>query len=189
MKNSKYQFVLFLFTPRVLTLNAGISMVSVTEILPFNTVPVITVPFPFMEKQWSTENINGPIVLRLGRKHSSLMHVMSSSRPSDSFTSVSLPPEKKRKTFFAYIVWRTSKTLKSKSSINVTISLLTEKSVVISVFNLSPVPNPQFFGHTGTCEGSGILTKVLDSARSDKQTDKTTALFRWFWMPNNYTEL
>ena len=91
--------MLFLFTPRVLTLNAGISMVSVTEILPFNTVPVITVPFPFMEKQWSTENINGPIVLRLGRKHSSLMHVMSSSRPSDSFTSVSLPPEKKEKHF------------------------------------------------------------------------------------------
>ena len=74
-------------------------MVSFTEILPFNTVPVITVPFPFMEKQWSTENINGPVVLCLGRKHSSLMHVMISSRPSDSFSSVSLPPEKKVKHF------------------------------------------------------------------------------------------
>ena len=52
-----------------------------------------------MEKQWSTENVNGPVVLRLGRKHSSWMHVMSSSRPSDSFTSVSLPPEKKEKHF------------------------------------------------------------------------------------------
>ena len=95
--------MLFRFTPRGLTLNAGISMVSFTEILPFNTVPVITVPFPFMEKQWSTENINGPDVFRLGRKHSSLMHVMSPSRPSDSFTSVSLPPEKRKKNF-AYIV-------------------------------------------------------------------------------------
>ena len=98
LRNSKYQLMLFQFTLRGLTLNAGISMVSFTEILPFNTVPVITVPFPFMEKQWSTENINGPAVFRLGRKHSSLMHLMSSSRPSDSFTSVSLPPKEKKKT-------------------------------------------------------------------------------------------
>ena len=30
-----------------------------------------------------------------------------------------------------------------------------------------------FFGHTGTCTGTGTLTEVLESAPSDRQTNKS----------------
>ena len=30
-----------------------------------------------------------------------------------------------------------------------------------------------FFGHTGTCTETGALTKVLESAPSDKQTENS----------------
>ena len=32
---------------------------------------------------------------------------------------------------------------------------------------------PEFFGHTGTCTGTGTLTKVLESTLPDRQTDKS----------------
>ena len=31
----------------------------------------------------------------------------------------------------------------------------------------------EFFGHTGTCTGTRTLTKVLESAPSDRKTDKS----------------
>ena len=34
------------------------------------------------------------------------------------------------------------------------------------------VPYPEFFGHNGTCTGTGTSTKVLGSAPSDRQTDR-----------------
>lgn len=43
-----------------LTLRAGISTLSPRLTEPERTVPVITVPWPLMEKQWSTDIRNGP---------------------------------------------------------------------------------------------------------------------------------
>lgn len=43
-----------------LTLRAGISTLSPRLMEPERMVPVITVPWPLMEKQWSTDMRNGP---------------------------------------------------------------------------------------------------------------------------------
>ena len=43
-----------------LTLRAGISTLSPRLTEPERMVPVITVPWPLMEKQWSTDMRNGP---------------------------------------------------------------------------------------------------------------------------------
>lgn len=43
-----------------LTLSAGISTLSPRLMEPERMVPVITVPWPLMEKQWSTDMRNGP---------------------------------------------------------------------------------------------------------------------------------
>ena len=41
------------------------------------------------------------------------------------------------------------------------------------ILHVNIVPYPEFFGHTGTCTGTGTLTKVLESAPSDRHTDKS----------------
>ena len=42
----------------------------------------------------------------------------------------------------------------------------------VKYLRVIPVLYPEFFGHTGTCTGTGILAKVLENAPSDRQTDK-----------------
>lgn len=49
-----------------LTLRAGISTLSPRLMEPERMVPVITVPWPLMEKQWSTDMRNGPEGSRVG---------------------------------------------------------------------------------------------------------------------------
>ena len=45
--------------------NDGI-LTSLMPTLPLSTVPVMTVPWPLMGKQWSTEKMNGPLGDREG---------------------------------------------------------------------------------------------------------------------------
>lgn len=51
---------------RRLTLRAGISTLSPKLTEPERMVPVITVPWPLMEKQWSTDMRKGPEGSRVG---------------------------------------------------------------------------------------------------------------------------
>lgn len=48
-----------------------VSLTSLTRTDPLSTVPVITVPWPLIGKQWSTEYIKGPSGLRSGTKSES----------------------------------------------------------------------------------------------------------------------
>uniref|UniRef100_A0A6B0U899 Putative secreted protein n=1 Tax=Ixodes ricinus TaxID=34613 RepID=A0A6B0U899_IXORI len=48
------------------TRREGISITSLRDTLPSRTVPVRTVPWPRMEKQWSTDSTNGPCGWRSG---------------------------------------------------------------------------------------------------------------------------
>ena len=43
-----------------------VMLTSFTATDPLSTVPVMTVPWPRMGKQWSTENTNGPMEERFG---------------------------------------------------------------------------------------------------------------------------
>ena len=61
-----------------------VTVTSLTAVLPFKTVPVMTVPWPRIEKQWSTENINSPSEFLVGIYVLSLMVLMSSVNPIDS---------------------------------------------------------------------------------------------------------
>ena len=47
--------------------NFKMELTELISTLPLKTVPVITVPCPLIPKQWSTENINGPLGSRLGK--------------------------------------------------------------------------------------------------------------------------
>ena len=71
-----------------------------------------------------------------------------------------------------------------------------KRNFLLIIYLSSQCRTQSFFGHTGTCTGTGTLTKVFESAPSDRQTDRqigrqtdrpTTvmALFNCFSMPNN----
>ena len=49
---------------------------------PDNAVPVITVPWPRIEKQWSTEKMKGPVESRFGLYVEALRTSISLSIPS-----------------------------------------------------------------------------------------------------------
>mmetsp|Transcript_23189 Transcript_23189/g.78964 ORF Transcript_23189/g.78964 Transcript_23189/m.78964 type:complete len:381 (+) Transcript_23189:820-1962(+) len=72
--------ICMLFTLRS-TFRAGNSTVCPTDMLPCSTVPVSTVPWPLMGKQWSTAYSRGSSALRLS----------SGTRESSSATSGSMP--------------------------------------------------------------------------------------------------
>lgn len=64
------------------TLSCGSSTVSLMATLPCSTVPVITVPWPLMGKQWSMENSNGAELLRATGCAVLMSSCFSSSTPS-----------------------------------------------------------------------------------------------------------
>mmetsp|Transcript_25800 Transcript_25800/g.75617 ORF Transcript_25800/g.75617 Transcript_25800/m.75617 type:complete len:247 (+) Transcript_25800:813-1553(+) len=63
------------------TLRSGNSTVWFTAMEPLRTVPVITVPWPLMGKQWSTAKCRGPSSARWGSATRARISVMSSSIP------------------------------------------------------------------------------------------------------------
>ena len=78
---------------RLGTLRAGISTLSPRLTEPERTVPVITVPWPLMEKQWSTDIRNGPEGSLAGMEIWDVRSSMSSGMPCGaSVSGASGPP-------------------------------------------------------------------------------------------------
>jgi hypothetical protein len=71
-----------------------IILTSLTDTLPLRAVPVITVPWPLILKQWSTEKINGPFTSRWGIYVFVLSVPIRSCRPklsvSDDFNDIKI---------------------------------------------------------------------------------------------------
>ena len=98
--------------------------------------------------------------------HNLKFHGIDSSLDEDNFEKITYLSREGN--FEEYV--RNLKNYKKIKKIFWIVNSLSAQLVNVDVI---PVLYPEFFGHTGRCTGTGTLTKVLGSAPSDRQTDKS----------------